>query len=174
MSNSFYGREITIQFFAPLLSAEVAPLVDEIEPHFYIVRTERMPSPPWASPLLEHAAIIVAFASAAVAKGFLEELGKDAWRGIRSLLYHLYKVAKAHARYPSFHAFALDTSVSGVPVTFRIKKDTLLEHEFAGALEAAGIAIAADMLGQEAEPWITGGKRYVLEWDCEINAWRSM
>lgn len=173
-TSSFFGDEVTIQFSAPLRTAEVASLVDELGASFFQVRAERQPSPPWATPLLEYAAFALGFASGAVAKGFLEELGKDSWRRVRDELYRLYRTAKKGAYYPSFHAFALDTTVDGVPVTFRIQKDHLMQDQFEAALAAAQAAIALDMVGLEREPWVSGGWRYILSWDEALSRWVPM
>jgi len=70
-------------------------------------------------------------------KGFLEEMGKDIWHGLRAGLYRLYTTAKSRAYYPSFHAFALETIVDGKPVTFRIESDTLTQAQFEQALQEA-------------------------------------
>jgi hypothetical protein len=105
-----YGDEITIGYFDPLPTSDVAVLVDALSSRFHKVRAERRPSPPWASPLLEWAAITITISSGMVMKGFLEEMGKDIWHGLRAGLYRLYTTAKSRAYYPSFHAFALETN----------------------------------------------------------------
>jgi hypothetical protein len=102
----FFGDQITIDFFDPLPTAEIAPIIDALTQRFTTARAERHRSPPWASPLLEYAAITVAIATPIMMKGFLEELGKDLWRGVRQGPYRLYETAKKRAIYPSFHAFA--------------------------------------------------------------------
>lgn len=173
LSSPFYGQQVAIEYYAPLSALEIAPLIDVLGPHFYEVQTLRRPRPPAATPLYEFAALALTFASGAVVKGFLEELGKELWRSVGSQLYRLYREARLTTGDPSMHAFALNTVVDDVRVTFRIMKDSLSEEEFASALEAARTIIGADMAGHEGNKEFFRGWRYTLEWDEGIKTWRS-
>jgi hypothetical protein len=83
---------IKISFFG-LSRDEASPALDELAQVFPGITIEEKPTPPAASPLFSELSVLL-LAFSVAAQGFLGELGKDAYAGLRSALLSAMKKAK--------------------------------------------------------------------------------
>lgn len=119
--------ENTIKF------GDLEPVVNSLAEDFMFVKVTRRRAGTMASPLFGDVAI--AFILGAAAAGFLSELGKDAYRGLRAGLFALYEKAKTMANDRGYYPFAiereLEEPISVYHFTF---PEGLGEEEFEDAL----------------------------------------
>ncbi len=176
---------VTIMFHDSLELSEVAPFADSLGSYWehgsllsqfdYVeVRTVRVPRPHAATGFIEAATVVILLAGGLITRGFLEELGKDAWRGVRAKLYELYKLAAARGKERGSHALSIEMVVNACPVILRIQSDTLSEEELNSALDAARALVKADMFGFELQPDMWGKSSYFLIWEPGTDTWQAM
>ena len=126
--------ENTIEF------GELEAVVNSLAEDFMLVNVTRRWAGPMATPLFGDVAI--AFILGASAAGFLSEVGKDAYRGLRAGLFALYEKAKTMANGRGYYPFAiereLDEPVSGYHFTF---PEGLSQEEFEDAILAISDAL---------------------------------
>jgi hypothetical protein len=186
-----WESDFTIRYLDLFSAVEIASLIDDMgrmgeeatlfhEAGLWDLKVVREPTPPAASgPFIDFAYLVLVFAGAtgaAVAAGFLEEIGRDIYRGIRRHLHRLYtKAADTGLR----HAFRIETNVHGVPVYFQILNAhgtgsrLLTEEEFTHALSAAKKIIESDTFYRGVPrdsrfTWV-----YVVTWEPTTNAWKA-
>jgi hypothetical protein len=70
------------------VSAEdIGRLVDAVQYRFYEIRIKRLLHVPFANPAaFEYTMLLIGIGMGVIANGFLSELGKDAYRGVRAIL----------------------------------------------------------------------------------------
>jgi hypothetical protein len=180
---------LTIFCLDYLTAAEVAPFIDGIggrwDPDSLLSRTDlwelkiiRRPAPPAASgPFIDPPVIALIFAAAAVATGFLEEIGKDIYRSVRAHLHRLYLQGAERGQSRGSDAFIIKTEVNGRPAYLRFRNGSVTrplgEEEFARALAAAKTLLEADLFGHEPQTNYARQQVYVIEWNPDDNTWQA-
>lgn len=146
---------------------DIDDVVRSIQPEFAEVEVRRRVAGPMAGGLYPEAALLLAFAIAA--HGFLQELGKDAYKGFRAALFTAYKKARTWANGRGYGRLNVQIETeAGVIVVF-IFPPTLEETEFESVLGAA-LSFFRETDFEQAP---RGGPRHVVvEFNPESRAWR--
>ena len=93
--------------------SDLEAVVDELAVDFVDVHIVRRWAGPMATPLFGDVA--VAFIIGASAGGFLGELGKDAYKGLKRSIYRLYQRAKTWANDRGYAPLAIEVTSDGQP-----------------------------------------------------------
>jgi len=112
--------ELTFEFFG-LDFGDLAEIADESKKHFDTVKLTRILSPPAASPLFGEFSVvlvIVSVASAAIAKAFFEELGKDLYKQFLRLAASAAQKCRVIRDNRGGFSIGIRSVVDGVQCTF--------------------------------------------------------
>ena len=120
--------------------AALEPIVRSVQPEFLEVRIRRHAAGPQSTPLGGDIALwvtlVVGAGAGIAAKAFLEELGKDAYRGFRAAVFAAYRRVTTWANLRGYRRLAIEIDRGkGLNVLYRFP-DEMGADEFERAIEA--------------------------------------
>lgn len=141
---------------------DLEPILLAIQPEFRDVTIRRRVAGTMASGLYPEVAVTLVLGLAA--RGFLTEMGKDAYRAFRQALFHAYRKTRTSANHRGYRKFAIEVNDGGTPSLIFALGDEMHDEDFEQAV--LSIVESLDLArGTEA-------KRYVwLEFNRTTESW---
>jgi len=150
---------------------DLVDLVEELSNDFMTVETSRQNFRIAASGLAPDVGVVVVLGVGAVAVGFLNQLGKDLYRGLRRVIFRLYDSIRLGATGTGrVWPFAIRVGFEEqTPPIFFILDEGLTEQQFEEAVVA--IPTALQPLSQQFHPSVPHSLQPVARYDVERKAW---
>ena len=146
-------------------------LIDELSQDFLTVSTTRQNLRIAASGLAPDVGVVLILGGGIIATGFLAELGKDLYRGLRAVLFRVYNAVRIGIT-PSGRVWPFAISVDlGEPVgpMYFMLEEGLTEEQFSQALTL--IPLAMRELAEQVTPSPQNPLCPVAKYDPDQNRW---